>query len=113
MGARSAVFAVIAGVAPVVAATGAARPNLLLIVSDDQGYADVGVHGCTDYATPHLDSIARNGVRFSSGYVSAPQCAEKATPRKAGSACRSSCSGRAGGALAAPRYGDGISIGLH
>jgi arylsulfatase A-like enzyme len=52
-----------------------ARPNLLLILSDDQGYGDTGATGCKDFATPHLDSIARNGVRCTSGYVSAPQCA--------------------------------------
>jgi len=51
------------------------KPNILLILSDDQGYADVGVQGCKDFATPHLDSIARNGVRLTNGYVSAPQCA--------------------------------------
>ena len=51
------------------------KPNILLILSDDQGYADVGVQGCRDFATPHLDSIARNGVRLTNGYVSAPQCA--------------------------------------
>ena len=51
------------------------RPNILLILSDDQGYADVGAQGCKDFATPHLDSIARNGVRLTNGYVSAPQCA--------------------------------------
>jgi arylsulfatase A-like enzyme len=51
------------------------RPNLLLIMSDDQGFADVGVNGAKDFATPHLDSIARNGLRCTAGYVSAPQCA--------------------------------------
>ncbi len=51
------------------------KPNILLILSDDHGYADIGVHGCKDFTTPHLDSIARNGVRCTSGYVSAPQCA--------------------------------------
>lgn len=51
------------------------KPNILLILSDDQGYADVGVQGCKDFATPNLDAIARNGVRCTSGYVSAPQCA--------------------------------------
>lgn len=56
-------------------ATGATRPNILLIVSDDHGYADVGVNGCPDFATPHLDSIAQNGVRVTNGYVTAPQCA--------------------------------------
>ncbi len=51
------------------------KPNLLLILSDDQGYGDVGVHGCKDFATPHLDSLALNGVRCTSGYVTASQCA--------------------------------------
>ena len=50
------------------------RPNILLIVGDDMGYADVGVHGCKDIPTPHIDSIAKNGVRCSSGYVSGPYC---------------------------------------
>ena len=36
-------------------------PNILLIVGDDMGYADVGFHGCTDIPTPHLDSLARSG----------------------------------------------------
>lgn len=53
----------------------ACKPNILLILSDDQGYGDVGVQGCKDFATPHLDSIAHNGIRCTSGYVSAPQCA--------------------------------------
>lgn len=57
------------------AAAAGEQPNLLIILSDDQGYADVGVQGCKDFATPHLDSIARAGVRCSSGYVTAPQCA--------------------------------------
>ena len=61
-------------------AAGASRPNILLIVADDLGYADLGVHGCRDFATPNLDSIARNGQRFTSGYVSAPVCA----PSRAG-----------------------------
>jgi arylsulfatase A-like enzyme len=56
-------------------ANAAPRPNLLVILSDDQGYGDVSVQGCKDFATPHLDSIARNGIRCANGYVSAPQCA--------------------------------------
>ena len=51
------------------------KPNILLILSDDQGYADAGVQGCKDFATPQLDSIAQSGVRVTNGYVSAPQCA--------------------------------------
>lgn len=50
------------------------KPNVLLILVDDMGYADVGFNGCTDIPTPHIDSIASNGVRFTDGYVTAPQC---------------------------------------
>ncbi len=48
----------------------ASRPNLIVILTDDQGYADVGFNGCKDIPTPNIDSIAKNGVRFTSGYVS-------------------------------------------
>ena len=55
-------------------------PNVLLILVDDMGYGDVGFNGCKDIPTPHIDSIAANGVRFTEGYVTAPQCA----PSRAG-----------------------------
>ena len=58
----------------------AERPNILFIVSDDQGYADVGFHGCKDIPTPNLDALAASGVRFSNGYVSGPYC----SPTRAG-----------------------------
>lgn len=56
------------------------RPNIVLIVSDDQGYADIGVQGCKDIPTPNMDGFARSGVRFTNGYVSCPVCA----PTRAG-----------------------------
>ncbi|MBL9187156.1 MAG: sulfatase-like hydrolase/transferase [Opitutaceae bacterium] len=56
------------------------RPNILLIVSDDQGYADAGFQGCKDIPTPHLDELARGGVVFTQGYVSHPFC----SPTRAG-----------------------------
>jgi arylsulfatase A-like enzyme len=65
------------------AARGAApapRPNILLIVGDDMGYADVGFQGCRDIPTPHLDALAASGVRFTNGYVSGPYC----SPTRAG-----------------------------
>jgi arylsulfatase A-like enzyme len=49
-------------------------PNILLIVSDDQGYADVGFQGCKDIPTPHLDRLAREGIHCTSGYVTHPFC---------------------------------------
>lgn len=58
----------------------AVRPNILVIFSDDQGYEDLGVQGSREIATPHIDSIARSGVRCTQGYVSAPMC----SPSRAG-----------------------------
>ena len=57
-----------------------ARPNILVILADDLGYADLGAQGCTDIPTPHIDSIARGGVRCTSGYVSSCMC----SPSRAG-----------------------------
>lgn len=56
------------------------KPNILFIVGDDMGYADVGFHGCKDIPTPNLDALAAAGVRFTSGYVSGPYC----SPTRAG-----------------------------
>jgi len=56
------------------------KPNVIVILADDLGYADVGLQGCTDIPTPHVDSIGRGGVRFTSGYVSHPFC----SPTRAG-----------------------------
>ena len=50
------------------------RPNVVLIVSDDLGYADIGVYGSRDIPTPNIDRIAREGVRFTDAYVSGPYC---------------------------------------
>ena len=50
------------------------KPNILLIVADDLGYADLGLQGCKDIPIPNIDSIAHNGVRFTNGYVSCPVC---------------------------------------
>ena len=50
------------------------KPNILFIVGDDMGYADVGFHGCKDIPTPNLDALAKSGVRFTSGYVTGPYC---------------------------------------
>ena len=56
------------------------KPNIVVIVADDQGYADVGFHGCRDIPTPNLDSIARNGVLFTAGYATDAMC----SPSRAG-----------------------------
>ncbi len=49
-------------------------PNIVLIVADDLGYGELGCQGNTEIPTPHIDSIARDGVRFTQGYVTAPYC---------------------------------------
>ncbi|MHC4942331.1 MAG: sulfatase family protein [Planctomycetota bacterium] len=50
------------------------RPNVLLMLIDDLGYGDLGIHGCKDIPTPNIDTLARSGVRFTNGYVSGAQC---------------------------------------
>jgi arylsulfatase A-like enzyme len=57
-----------------------APPNILLILADDLGYADVSVQGLKEVATPHIDSIAAGGVRFTAGYTSGTMC----SPTRAG-----------------------------
>jgi arylsulfatase A-like enzyme len=56
------------------------KPNIILIVADDLGYGELGCQGNKEIPTPHIDSIARNGVRFTNGYVTAPLC----SPSRAG-----------------------------
>lgn len=55
-------------------------PNVLVILADDLGYSDVGFQGGTDVPTPHLDALAKAGVRCTNGYVSCPYC----SPTRAG-----------------------------
>jgi len=52
----------------------ASKPNLIVIMTDDMGYADVGFNGCTDIPTPNIDRIADQGVKFTEGYVTFPVC---------------------------------------
>lgn len=52
----------------------ARKPNVVIIITDDQGYADVGFTGGTDIPTPNIDRIAKEGVRFTRGYVTFPVC---------------------------------------
>ncbi len=54
-------------------AAGPDRPNIVLLLADDLGYGSVSWYG-GDIPTPHIDSIAANGVGFTSGYMTAPVC---------------------------------------
>ena len=52
----------------------AAQPNIIVISADDIGYGDLGCYGGTGAKTPHVDRLAREGRRFSSGYCSSATC---------------------------------------
>ncbi len=65
----------------VCADTGAfSKPNVLILYADDLGYGELGCYWFKEVPTPNIDTIAANGIRFTSGYVSAPLC----SPSRAG-----------------------------
>ncbi|MEM7146797.1 MAG: sulfatase-like hydrolase/transferase [Verrucomicrobiota bacterium] len=74
------VLALLSSTAPIEEAR-ATPPNVLLILADDLGYADIGAYGyADDIATPHIDQLAKNGARFTHGYATHPFC----SPSRAG-----------------------------
>ena len=50
------------------------RPNIVFILADDLGYTDVACYGSKYYATPHIDRLAADGIRFTNGYTCGPNC---------------------------------------
>ncbi|NLR93857.1 sulfatase [Flammeovirga agarivorans] len=50
------------------------KPNFVIILADDLGYADVGFNGSKQIHTPNIDALANSGIQFTQGYVSAPVC---------------------------------------
>ena len=62
------------GVAIGTSAMAARKPNVIVIMADDLGYGDLGCYGATRVKTPHIDQLAAEGVRFTSGYCSASTC---------------------------------------
>ncbi|MDX1947370.1 MAG: sulfatase-like hydrolase/transferase [Pirellulaceae bacterium] len=58
----------------------ARKPNFIYFLSDDEGYGELGAQGNKEIPTPHIDSIAAGGIRFTQGYVSGPYC----SPTRAG-----------------------------
>ncbi|MDO8682576.1 MAG: sulfatase [Armatimonadota bacterium] len=60
--------------------SGGRKPNIGVIVADDLGYGELGCYGHKEIPTPNIDSIAKNGVKFTNGYVSCPVC----SPTRAG-----------------------------
>ena len=61
-------------------ASGPARPNVVLIMTDDMGWADLGSYGASDIRTPNIDSLARDGVKLTDFYSNGVLC----TPTRAG-----------------------------
>jgi arylsulfatase A-like enzyme len=82
------------------------KPNILVIVADDLGYGDIGVHGGRSVPTPNIDALAAQGVRCSNGYVSAPYC----SPSRAG-LLTGRCQTRFGHEFN-PHVGDEKNLGL-
>ena len=56
------------------------KPNIIILFADDLGYGELRCQGNNEIPTPHIDSIAKNGVRFTNGYITTPFCA----PSRAG-----------------------------
>jgi arylsulfatase A len=52
----------------------AEKPNIIVIMADDLGYGDISCNGSTTIKTPHIDQLAAEGIRFTSGYCSASTC---------------------------------------
>ena len=50
------------------------RPNIIYIMVDDMGYADLSLYGRKEYSTPVLDAFAKEGMRFTQAYAAAPVC---------------------------------------
>ena len=57
----------------------AERPNIILMLADDLGYGDLASFGAKDVRTPHIDSLGRDGVRFTNAYANGPECTPSRT----------------------------------
>ncbi|MBA4148589.1 MAG: sulfatase [Verrucomicrobia bacterium] len=56
------------------AAQAADKPNIIFIMADDLGYTDMGCYGSSYYETPNIDRLAKEGMKFTSGYTTSPNC---------------------------------------
>lgn len=66
--------ALVAGAGALAADAAAVKPNVIVIMADDQGTVDLGCYGSKDLHTPHADALAARGVRFTQFYAGAPVC---------------------------------------
>ena len=79
LGAAASSLAVSNLAAPALGRGKARRPNILFIMADDMGYADLSCFGRRDYATPQLDRLAAQGMRLTSAYANSPVCSATRT----------------------------------
>ena len=93
-GAALGMAAMASGVDPLFAATESKPPNIVFIMADDLGYADVACYGRPDLHTPNIDALAAKGVRFLQAYANSAVCSATRT------------------ALITGRYQDRLSVGL-
>jgi arylsulfatase A-like enzyme len=77
---RAATILALLATLPGAAAEPARKPNVVLILTDDMGYADPSCYGSKDIRTPHVDRLAKEGVRLTDFYSNGPVC----TPTRAG-----------------------------
>jgi arylsulfatase A-like enzyme len=86
----------------------ASRPNVIVILADDLGYGDTSCNGATRVQTPHIDRLAREGRRFTSGYCSASTC----TPTRYSLLTGEYAFRRPGTGIAAPNAACVIPVGM-
>lgn len=74
IGMLAAAFAALIAAVPGSAEPPGQRPNIIFILADDLGWTDLGCQGSGYYQTPHIDRLAREGLRVTSGYTCGPNC---------------------------------------
>ncbi|MFZ2639810.1 MAG: sulfatase-like hydrolase/transferase [Verrucomicrobiia bacterium] len=75
----AALVTLVASTFTLLAALPSSKPNIVFILADDLGYADLGCYGAKDIRTPRLDRLAREGVRFTQFYSNGPECSPTRT----------------------------------
>ncbi len=75
----AAALAIVPAFAPGLMARTPPRPNMIFIMADDLGYADLSCYGRRDYQTPHCDRLAEEGARFLQAYANSPVCSATRT----------------------------------
>jgi arylsulfatase A-like enzyme len=71
---RSCLFVLLLATHPLFLFAQQTRPNIIYIMADDMGYADLSCYGRKDYQTPNIDKLAAQGVKFMNAYAAAPVC---------------------------------------